>query len=170
MSGTVDDLVVFEEPTDLALLSARLPALFLPTQRHLSGFGNSSQRISGTRIRDAPTTRRRAGSRWCQGRELFDLARIKPLHVAIYIEDLQRTHSKPTVKQHLAALRMLFDWLVVGHVMEVNPAHAVRGPKHVVKKGRTSVLDREEARALIAGIDTGSLTGLRDRALIGMMI
>ena len=65
---------------------------------------------------------------------------------------------------------MLFDWLVVGHVLEVNPAHAVRGPKHVVKKGRTSVLDREEARALIAAIDIRSLTGLRDRALIGVMI
>jgi integrase/recombinase XerD len=52
----------------------------------------------------------------------------------------------------------------------MNPAHAVRGPKHVVKKGRTPVLDRDEARALIAAIDTGSLTGLRDRALIGVMI
>ena len=78
--------------------------------------------------------------------------------------------AKPTVKQHLAAIRMLFDWLVVGHVLEVNPAHAVRGPKHVVKKGRTLVLDRNEARALLAVIDTGSLNGLRDRALIGTMI
>ena len=51
-----------------------------------------------------------------------------------------------------------------------SPAHAVRGPKHVVKKGRTPVLDREEARALLSAIDTGSLVGLRDRALIGTMI
>jgi len=65
---------------------------------------------------------------------------------------------------------MLFDWLVVGQVLGANPAHAVRGPKHVVKKGRTPVLDREEARALLAVIDTGTLTGLRDRALIGTMI
>ena len=74
------------------------------------------------------------------------------------------------MKQHLAALRMLFDWLVVGHVLDVNPAHAVRGPKYSQKKGKTPVLDRDEARALIAAIDTGSLTGLRDRALIGIMI
>jgi len=53
--------------------------------------------------------------------------------------------------------------------MEVNPAHSVRGPKHVVKKGRTPVLDRDEA-ALLAGIAAGALTGLRDRALIAMMI
>ena len=78
--------------------------------------------------------------------------------------------SKPSVKQHLAALRMLFDWLVVGHVLDTNPAHAVRGPKYSQKKGKTPVLDRDEARALIAAIDTGSLTGLRDRALIGVMI
>jgi site-specific recombinase XerC len=74
------------------------------------------------------------------------------------------------VKQHLAALRMLFDWLVVGHVLDTNPAHAVRGPKYSQKKGKTPVLDREEARALLAIIDISSLTGLRDRALIGIMI
>jgi site-specific recombinase XerC len=44
------------------------------------------------------------------------------------------------VKQHLAALRMLFDWMVIGQVIPMNPAHAVRGPKHVVKKGKTPVL------------------------------
>ena len=65
---------------------------------------------------------------------------------------------------------MLFDWLVVGHVLDVNPAHAVRGPKYSQKKGKTPVLDRDEARALLAAIDTGSPTGLRDRALIGIMI
>jgi integrase len=92
------------------------------------------------------------------------------MHVAGYIEGLAGELAKPTVKQHLAALRMLFDWLVVGHVLDSNPAHAVRGPSHVVKKGRTPVLDREEARALLAAIDTGSVTGLRDRALIGTMI
>ena len=78
--------------------------------------------------------------------------------------------SKPSVKQHLAGLRMLFDWLVVGHVIEINPAHAVRGPKHVVRKGETPILDRKEAQALLAEIDTGSLVGLRDRALIGAML
>jgi site-specific recombinase XerD len=115
-------------------------------------------------------------SEWCEGRGLLDLAHVKPLHVAGYIEWLALPEpkgqglAKPSVKQHLAALRMLFDWLVVGHVMESNPAHSVRGPKHVVRKGRTPVLNREEAQALLAAIDTGSLTGLRDRALIGTMI
>ena len=47
---------------------------------------------------------------------------------------------------------MLFDWLVIGHVLEVNPAHAVRGPKYVVKKGKTPVLTAEEARELLDSI------------------
>jgi hypothetical protein len=109
-------------------------------------------------------------SAWCEA-GVRDLSDVKPLHVAAYIEGLAVAKpagpglSKPTVKQHLAALRMLFDWLVLGRVIDVNPAHAVREPKHVVKKGRTPVLDRDEARALIAAIGTSSLTGLRDRAL-----
>ena len=66
--------------------------------------------------------------------------------------------------------RMLFDWLVTGHVLDTNPAHAVRGPKHVVKKGKTPVLNNNEARAMLDAIDTSSLIGLRDRALIAIMV
>ena len=78
--------------------------------------------------------------------------------------------SAPTVKQHLAALRMLGDWLVVSQVLPVNPAAAVRGPKHVVTKGATPVLSPAEARKLLASIDTGALAGLRDRALLSVML
>src|SRR5256885_16876780 len=70
---------------------------------------------------------------------------------------------------HLAAIRMLFDWLVTGQVMPTNPAHAVRGPKHSVKKGKTSVLSAEEMGQLLASIDISTLIGLRDRALIALM-
>ena len=65
---------------------------------------------------------------------------------------------------------MLFDWLVVGHVLAVNPASPVRGPKHKVKKGKTPVLTAEEARALLDSIDPSSPIGLRDRALIALMV
>ena len=64
---------------------------------------------------------------------------------------------------------MLFDWLVVGHVMDVNPEHSVRGPKHVVKKDKTPVLAADEARILLDGVDTSTVMGLRDRALIALM-
>ncbi len=108
-------------------------------------------------------------SAWCEEIGLGDLAGVTPMHVAAYVEQLGRAHSKPTVKQHLAAIRMLFDWLVTGHIMETNPAHAVRGPKHSVRKGKTSVLSADEMRELLAAIDTTSLLGLRDCALIALM-
>jgi len=88
---------------------------------------------------------------------------------AVYIELLGQNHSKPTVKQHLAAIRMLFDWLVTGQVIPLNPAHAVRGPRHSVKKGKTSVLSAEEMRTLLDSIKTNTLLGFRDRALIALM-
>jgi integrase len=104
---------------------------------------------------------------------LVDLTQVEPIHVAAFVEAQLLEHSKPTVKQRLAALRMLFDWMVVGQVLPVNPAHAVRGPKYTQKRGKTPVLQADEARALldsIDSIDTDSLPGLRDRALIGLMV
>jgi site-specific recombinase XerD len=105
---------------------------------------------------------------WCEGRGFSDLHAIKPILVAAYIE--QFPGSKPTVKQHLAAIRQCFDWLVSGGVLETNPAASVKGPKYVIKKGKTPVLDTEQARTLIKAIDPDSIAGLRDRALIGAMV
>jgi integrase/recombinase XerC len=95
---------------------------------------------------------------------------VQPLHIAAYIEQLARERSAPTVKQRLAAIRHLFDWLVTGQVMRVNPASSVRGPSHSVKRGKTPVLDPSEARALLDSIDATTPVGLRDRALIGLMV
>ena len=107
---------------------------------------------------------------WCESHGLHALTDVQPFHVAAFIKEMQRDFAPPTVKQHLAALRMLFDWLVTGHIIEMNPAHAVRGPKYVVKKGKTPVLTAEEARALLDSIPTDTLIGLRDRALIATMV
>ncbi len=158
-------------PRGLAAISANTPTLFLPNARaaeRFFGFFTANIRNKNTRRAYYKAVCRFAG--WCEGRGLGDLKQVRPVHVAANIEALAADVAKPTVKQHLAAIRMLLDWLVVGHVLEVNPAHAVRGPKHVVKKGRTPVLTSDEARAMLAAIDTSSLTGLRDRALIGTMI
>lgn len=163
-------LISFSGPAELANQGARLPAIFLADPKSSARFWE----FFAANIRNRNTRRAyyKAACRfndWCEGRGLFDLDNVKPIHVAAYVEEMQRTHSKPTVKQHLAGLRMLFDWLVVGHVIEVNPAHAVRGPKHVVKKGKTPVLTADEARILLDSIDTSTVMGLRDRALIAMM-
>jgi integrase/recombinase XerD len=106
---------------------------------------------------------------WCDRHKIGEIADIEPLHVAAYVEALGKDFEKPTVKQHLAAIRMLFDWLVVGQVVATNPAHSVRGPKHVVKTGKTTVLTGEQARELLDSIDTSTVVGLRDRALISVM-
>ena len=120
---------------------------------------------------------------WCETRGgLADLRQVQPIHVAAYIEELQAVRSAPTVKQHLACIRMLFDWLVTGQVIPTNPAHSVRGPRYSVTKGSTKVLASAEATALLKSIavdkevthyDTKMreplLVGLRDRALIAVM-
>jgi Phage integrase, N-terminal SAM-like domain len=88
-----------------------------------------------------PHTRRaysRASNRFfacCEECGLMPAA-IRPHDVVTYIEQLQAKVSAPSVKQQLAAVRMLFDWLVIGQVVPANPAAAVRGPKHVVKTSR----------------------------------
>src|SRR6266481_2921027 len=106
---------------------------------------------------------------WCEDRRL-ELEEITPLSVAAYVEQLGTEASKPTVKQHLAAIRQLFDYLTTGGILEVNPAASVRGPKYVVKRGKTPVLSAEEARKLLDSIESNTLIGLRDRALIGAMV
>lgn len=98
------------------------------------------------------------------------LATVEPFHVAAYIEDLTRVHAAPTVKQHLAAVRRMFDFLVIGQVIPASPAASVRGPKHVVSEGKTPILDADETRLLIAQFDVTKLADLRDRAIVGTMI
>ena len=107
---------------------------------------------------------------WCERAGVASIADVRPLHVAAYIEQLGRERSAPTVKQRLAAIRHLFDWLVTGQVLPINPASSVRGPSHSVKRGKTPVLDPSEARALLDNIGVTKPGGLRDRALIGLMV
>src|SRR6266699_5412522 len=106
---------------------------------------------------------------WCDVQRLT-LRTLRTHHVAAYVELLGRSYSAPSVKQHLAAIRMLFNWLVVRQVVEINPAAAVRGPKHVVKKGKTPILEADEARQLLDSIDTSTPVGLRDRAFIALLV
>ena len=106
---------------------------------------------------------------WCNSNGL-SLQEIHSIHIAAYIEMLTKTHSKPTVKQHLAAIRMLMDWLVTGHIIDVSPATSVRGPKHSSKTGKTPILTPEETRHLLNSIPNDSIIGLRDRALIAVMV
>jgi site-specific recombinase XerD len=107
---------------------------------------------------------------WCDDQGVPSVAAVQPLHVTSWIELQQRESAAPTVKARLAAIRHLFDWLATGQVVPVNPAGSVRGPSHVVKSGKTPVLSPEEARTLIDSIEVTTIVGLRDRALIGLMV
>ncbi len=113
---------------------------------------------------------------WLEERGIDDLALVNPVMVAAYIETLGETMARPSVKQHLAAIRMLMDYLVTGGVLPFNPASSVRGPKHVVKRGKTPVLSAADARKLLDSIPvmvdaaTPDIIGLRDRALIALMV
>jgi integrase/recombinase XerD len=122
---------------------------------------------------------------WCENRNLR-LEDLNPVLVAGYVELLGqpvekngRGYSKPSVKQHLAAIRMLFDYLVTGGILRMNPASSVRGPKYSIKVGKTPVLTAEEARLLLDSTMPKDKNGkplpprlvdLRDRALIAVMV
>ena len=107
---------------------------------------------------------------WCEQAGVRALTEVQPLHVATWIEIQAQELSAPTVKQRLAALRHLFDWMVTGQVIPTNPAGSVRGPRHSALKGKTPVLDAAEARQLLDSIDVLTQIGLRDRALLALMV
>ena len=114
--------------------------------------------------------------RWCDTRGLTRITQVEPLVVAAFIEEETQTLHQQSVKQELAAIRGLFDYLVTGQIVPFNPASSVRGPTYSVDVGKTPVLSREDARRLLDGIPVAhndgkaDLLGLRDRALIGLMI
>lgn len=105
---------------------------------------------------------------WCESHGVRDVRQVQPVHVAAFIEGLKL--APPSVSQKLAALRMLFDWLVVGQVLPTNPAASVRGPRFSAKEGKTPVLSANEVRALLDSIDITTELGLRDRALLALMV
>jgi len=148
-----------------------LPAIFSPTPDAAKKFVEFfTANIRNPHTRKAYTWAVAEFATWCERHRLLSLQAIQPVHVATYIETLQRRLAAPSVKQHLAAIRMLFDWLVVGQVIPNNPASSVRGPKYSMKKGKTPVLTAEEARLLLDALDSSTIEGLRDRALIGLMV
>ncbi|MCX2563678.1 tyrosine-type recombinase/integrase [Acetobacter thailandicus] len=159
-------------PTSPALRGPVLPAL-------IATAGDSARQrfmeFFAAQIRN-PNTRRayaRAVSgflSWCDDHHIRHLPDITPLHVATWVELENRRVSAPSVKQALAALKHIFDWLVTGQIIPTNPAASVRGPAHSVRVGKTPVLEAHEARALLDSIDTSTSSGLRDRALIALMV
>lgn len=148
-----------------------LPALLVPdrkTAKRVLEFFTANIRNPNTRTAYAKAVI--AFAAWCEHKGIKNLRHVQPVHVAAYIEHLQERIAAPSVKLSLAAIRMLFNWLIIGQIVPTNPASAVRGPRHVVKKGKTPVLSAGETRDLLDAIDTSTPTGRRDRALIALLV
>ena len=150
----------------LEMLPAAIAAHGERTGRRFIEFFTATIRNRNTRMAYARAVKRFFD--WCEDHHL-GLDDIEPIAIAAYIEELGSEIAKPSVKQHLAAIRQLFDYLVTGGILVSTPAGSVRGPKYVVTRGKTPVLSGDEMRQLLNSIDTSELIGLRDRALLGLM-
>lgn len=161
----------FVAPNSFSLMRPTVPRSLAnageSASRRYTEFFTAQIRNAGTRQAYSFAVRRFFD--WCDQFQI-GLEDVEPIVVATYIEQLTNQYSAPTVKLHLAAIRMLFDYLVTGHIVATNPAAAVRGPRYVIKKGKTPVLTASEARLLLDSIETDTIIGLRDRALIGVMV
>jgi site-specific recombinase XerD len=98
----------------------------------------------------------------------IDLPRIAPAHVGAYLDE--STASAPTKKLHLAAIRAFFDRLVLRHVVVLNPAQSVRGPRHATVEGRTPEIVPAQVRRLLDSIGSADVVACRDRALIATLV
>lgn len=98
------------------------------------------------------------------------LGSLTAVHFSGWIEAMkERGLSTPTIKQRLAGVRMLFQSLARQQIIKWNPVAVVKGPRYTVQTGKTPMLDGEETHLLLNAIDTSTLIGLRDRAMIGTM-
>ena len=103
---------------------------------------------------------------WCEGQGV-ELPGVTPGMVGQYLVSLGGSAAKRNL--HLSALRGFFDRLVNRHVVILNPAASVRGVKEQVMEGKTPEITVEQARTLLASVDTGHIVGLRDRAILATL-
>jgi len=159
-SRGVQGTAVPEVPAVIAAAGNRVVRRFI-------GFFTDNIRNRNTRMAYARAVVRFC--HWVEQQEL-QLHQIDPIVIAFYVDQLCREVATPTVKQHLSAITTLFHWFTIAGIVAVNPATSVRGPKHVRGQIQTLILDRRSARTLLDSIDGTTIAGLRDRALIGVML
>src|SRR6201988_1031777 len=106
---------------------------------------------------------------WCERAGYQHLEDIEPITVAAYIETLQRQAAPPTVKQHMAAIRMLFSWLTEEGVLAMNPAREVKTERFSRTEGKTPAFVEGEVQRLLDAVEASPHTDLHDRALLGVL-
>lgn len=158
-------------PLNINVMGLNIPAIFAGKDHahaiHVAEFFAAHIRNVHTRRAYLRAVSRFAG--FCEQYDIVDLQTVQPLHVAAWVEHECQRYSKPTVKQGLAAIKALFDWMVVKQAIAYSPASSVRGPRYSAKRGKTPILDSATTRTLLDAIETNTAIGLRDRALIGIM-
>jgi site-specific recombinase XerD len=132
------------QPIQLVLAgTGRLPALFTSTPTAAKRFvAFFTANIRNPNTRKAYTWAVTEFAAWCERHGLLSLPAIEPVHVTTYIESLQGRLAAPSIKQHLAAIRMLFDWLVVGQVLPSNPASSMRCPAITTSMSTSTQVER----------------------------
>ncbi|MEQ9087075.1 MAG: tyrosine-type recombinase/integrase [Pontimonas sp.] len=172
MEGTVTDQWVDQRQAETGgFAHVPLPSIIAATDRdaRLAFLEFFTARIRNPNTRAAYHRAVKRFFAWCHESGLT-VSTVRPIHVATYVELMIDTHQPQSVKQHLAALRMLFDWFVIRQVVPSNPTTPVKGPRYSVRVGKTPVLSAKEARQLLDAIETDTAIGRRDRALIAFMI
>jgi integrase/recombinase XerD len=168
----MDTQLTTTTPSPLQTVDATLvPTLFTGAGEHASYrfIEYFTARIRNPNTRQAYFRAVNRFSQWCAVRNL-DLTQLNPVVIAGYIEELQQALGVTSVKQHLSAIRMLFDYLVTGHIVPFNPAQAVQAPRYSASEGKTPILSAQETRQLLDSIDTSQVWGLRNRALVGVLV
>jgi site-specific recombinase XerD len=99
--------------------------------------------------------------------QAVELPAITPGMIGQYLVGLGGSPAKRNLA--LSALRGFFDRLVNRHVVILNLAASVRGVKETVVEGKTPEITVEQARALLASVDTASVIGLRDKAILATL-
>lgn len=159
-------------PLDVSVMGLHIPAIFAGENQahaiHVAEF--FAAHIRNIHTRRAYLRAITKFATFCHQHGIIDLKHVQPLHIAAWIEQEGQRYSKPTVKQALAATKALFDWLVIRQVLPHSPAASVRGPRYSAKRGKTPILDAPTTRTLLDAIEIDTSIGLRDRALIGIMV
>ena len=145
----------------------------LPPSLHRAGprARFAAEEFFGAQVRNPHT--RRAYGRWV-GRFLaacdaagVELVAVTPGRAGRWIDTLP---VGPLAKnQALTALRRFCDGLVTRHVIALNPFLSVRFQKYQAVEGRTPEITRGQIQQLFRAIDSTTLRGLRDRAILGTL-
>ncbi len=158
------DLVVIEQGGPPGRRPDELPALVIRAGRPARAWTD----FFDGRLRNDHTRRAYARSvrhflAWCE-REQLDLPRIMAGDVGRYLSQLSGGPEKK--KATLAALRRYFRILVERHICLINPASEAETDRYEIVEGKTPEITDTQFRALLAVIDSTTMTGLRDQLII----